>query len=391
MLLAPLSQRLAEACARRALGRAAARRAASTRAPPPAPRGAACVFDIDGVLLRGSAPLPHAREALLRLNAARVPWILLTNGGGEPEAVKAAKLSKILALEVDVAQVVLSHTPMRALCAPLAHRRVLILGCRDVEAVAASYGLRRAVTARQLLLDEPARYPFIDVGAAERRRLPDRDEPIAAVMVLHDPNSWGLEIQVAMDVLHGGVPFGTGGDGGSGGGTGGGGGGGGTGGGGGPQAVPYYSSNADLLFAAEYAAPRLAGGSFTVALRALWRAQHGAELAVTQFGKPQQRTFDFARKQLARWAAVRAGVAAGGGEGNGAGESGGAEHDGFERIFMIGDNPRSDIRGANAAGAPWHSVLVRTGVFRGGDNDPDDPAKSVLPSVREAVDLALGS
>ena len=313
----------------------------------------ACVFDIDGVLFRGSFPLPHARESLDRLDRAGVPWLLLTNGGGEPETVKAAKLGKLLGRPVDVAQVVLSHTPMRALCAPLAARRVLILGCRDVEAVAASYGLRRAVTARQLLHDEPARYPFLDVSEADRRagRLPDRDEAIAAVMVLHDPNSWGLEIQVAMDVLRGGTPFGAGDNSGK------------------AQLVPYYSSNADLLFAATYPVPRLAGGSFTVALRALWRAQHGAELEVTQFGKPERRTFDFARSQLALWS--------------------GSPADAFSRIFMIGDNPRSDIRGANAAGAPWHSVLVRTGVFRGEANDAEDPAKTVVAGVKEAVDVAL--
>ena len=56
---------------------------------------------------------------------------------------------------------------------------------------------------------------------------------------------------------------------------------------------------------------------------------------------------------------------------------------------MVGDNPRSDIRGANAAGAPWHSVLVRTGVFRGGENDADDPAKTVVAGVKEAIDMVL--
>ena len=344
-------------------------------APPRRSAATGVVFDIDGVLFRGNEPLPHARASLDRLDAAGVPWILLTNGGGEPEAVKAAKLAKLLGRPVDLDQVVLSHTPMRTLCAPLAARRVLILGCRDVGAVAASYGLRRAVTARELLHDEPARYPFIDVAAHERRRLPDRDEAVAAVMVLHDPNSWGAEIQIAMDVLRGGVPFGAGAGGGEAAAA-----------GGRVQAVPYYSSNADLLFAAAYPVPRLAGGSFTVALRALWRAQHGEELAVTQFGKPERRTYDFARAQLARWAARAAGGAGSGGGGGGCGGGGG---DSFQRIFMVGDNPKSDIRGANAAGAPWISVLLRSGVFRGGDNDPSDPARFVREGVREAVDLAL--
>ncbi len=48
---------------------------------------------------------------------------------------------------------------------------------------------------------------------------------------------------------------------------------------------------------------------------------------------------------------------------------------------MIGDNPKSDIRGANEAG--WHSILLRTGMFQGppGSNDPEDPARDVVDTV----------
>ena len=45
---------------------------------------------------------------------------------------------------------------------------------------------------------------------------------------------------------------------------------------------------------------------------------------------------------------------------------------------MIGDNPKSDIRGANAA--KWKSILVRTGVFKG-ENDPLDPATYVVDDI----------
>lgn len=50
---------------------------------------------------------------------------------------------------------------------------------------------------------------------------------------------------------------------------------------------------------------------------------------------------------------------------------------------MIGDNPASDIQGATLAG--WHSILVRTGVFKGQDNSPDYPASYVCLSIHEAV------
>lgn len=47
------------------------------------------------------------------------------------------------------------------------------------------------------------------------------------------------------------------------------------------------------------------------------------------------------------------------------------------------DNPASDVRGANAAGGPWRSVLVRTGVFHGSGND-----KGVPPPVRNCCHAA---
>ena len=312
----------------------------------------AFVFDIDGVLLRGNAALPRARESLERLRTARVPFVLLTNGGGETEQAKAHKLSALLG-PIDVEQVILSHTPMRDDVASFRDRKVLILGCRDVVEVARSYGLTRPVTAMDLTADWPERYPF---HFYERREMADREEPIAAVFKLHDPSNWAPEIQVTLDVLRGGWPYGSG-----------------LGVGGKRQCVPFYSSNADLVFAAAYPVPRLAGGSFTMALRALWRAQCGEELEVTQYGKPFKKTYDFAARQLSRWAAM----------------SGAGTGDGFSRIFMVGDNPQSDIEGANRAGAPWYSVLVRSGVFRGGDNDLEHPAKVVVQGVEEAVALAF--
>jgi ribonucleotide monophosphatase NagD (HAD superfamily) len=56
---------------------------------------------------------------------------------------------------------------------------------------------------------------------------------------------------------------------------------------------------------------------------------------------------------------------------------------------MIGDNPSADIRGANAAGPPWHSILVRSGVFSGSANDPVDPAHTAVDNVSEAIEFIL--
>jgi len=346
-----------------ALARLSARLRARAPAPPAAralsslARGAAplgFVFDIDGVLLRGKSPLPRARATLARLDAAGVPYIFLTNGGGEPEAAKAAALAALLGVRVDARQVVLSHTPMRPLCAALGGAKVLVLGCRDVRGVAAAYGLTHALTAADVHADDAAAYPFLPPPPPRARAAAAAAAaaPWAAVLVLHDPNSWGLEIQVALDVLRGGAR-------------------------GGAQAVPLYCSNGDLTFAGAHAVPRLAAGAFTVALKATWAATvaRAPPLEATFFGKPSAATFAYAEGALRAWAAARAGAA-------------GAAPP-FARIVMVGDNPAADVRGANAAGGAWTSVLVRSGLWSGGANDADDPAALVVDGVGEAVDAFL--
>lgn len=55
---------------------------------------------------------------------------------------------------------------------------------------------------------------------------------------------------------------------------------------------------------------------------------------------------------------------------------------------MVGDNPLSDIKGANAVG--WKTVLVRTGMFNSPDeNDSQNPANLVVENVTVAVPAAL--
>lgn len=62
------------------------------------------LFDIDGVLVRGSQVVPAAREAFRRLSDAdgrlRVPVVFLTNAGNCLRAAKARELSQALGLQV---------------------------------------------------------------------------------------------------------------------------------------------------------------------------------------------------------------------------------------------------------------------------------------------------
>jgi ribonucleotide monophosphatase NagD (HAD superfamily) len=59
-----------------------------------------------------------------------------------------------------------------------------------------------------------------------------------------------------------------------------------------------------------------------------------------------------------------------------------------KNIYMIGDNPQSDIIGGNMYG--WNTCLVRTGVFQGEGNDKENPASfGVFDNVLKAVQAAL--
>lgn len=57
-------------------------------------------------------------------------------------------------------------------------------------------------------------------------------------------------------------------------------------------------------------------------------------------------------------------------------------------IYMVGDNPESDIRGANLHG--WDSILVRTGVYKDEHGDPKYKptvtVDNVLAGVRWAIE-----
>ena len=64
----------------------------------------------------------------------------------------------------------------------------------------------------------------------------------------------------------------------------------------------------------------------------------------------------------------------------------------ISNFYMIGDNPKSDIEGANKKG--WVSILVKTGVFDPNDatssmngNDIENPAAYVVEDMEAAVAL----
>lgn len=336
-------------------------------------QGTAFVFDIDGVLLRGHKAIPQAKAALELLNSHRVPWILLTNGGGQSERERVAKLSNMLDVSVSESQLVQAHTPFRSLAEK--YHRVLVTGgegdkCRKVgEEI---YGFKDVVIPADIVKADPSVWPFHRFTSEELNQIartrnfyaPESGEAkIDAVLVFNDPRDMGTDIQIVMDLLlsqHGyigtrrdlhtfhsnadlSVP-----------------------------SVPIYFCCNDLLWANNYRLPRFGQGQFRIIIERLYEEMtKGAKLQSTIIGKPYKFTYSYAEQALMDWRSKRFGIS-----------------EPLQRVFMVGDNPASDILGANNYG--WHSILVRTGVFR----DEDLPEivskpKTIVDNVKDAVEFGI--
>jgi HAD superfamily hydrolase (TIGR01456 family) len=161
------------------------------------------VFDVDGVLLRGKKPIPGARKALEELHQLKIPFAIMTNGGGYPEEKKAKQISDIIGFEIPSSILCMSHTPMRSLVKKHGNDLVLTVGkdCDELSAVMKSYGFKNAITVGQLHGHFPTMYPDIKISSPLPHGGRFDEEPFGAVFVLIDPIYWGRELQIVMDVL----------------------------------------------------------------------------------------------------------------------------------------------------------------------------------------------
>ena len=257
--------------------------------------------------------------------------------------------------------------------------------CREV---AEKYGYTNVITPGDIWASHPEIWPFSKVFAdyykGFARPLPRPINPedpasslkIDAVFVYNDPRDWALDTQVLLDVLLSregimGTYSGKNND----------------------RTLPnngyqqdgqppLYFSNHDLLWASGYHLSRLGQGGFMEAFEGVWAAvtggpREGVELQKTVIGKPFQGTFEFAEKRLLQHREVL-----------------GAGQLPLKRVYMIGDNPESDIRGANTYKSPhgseWISLLTRTGVYKDRPgNSPSWAPREMVDDVKAAVQWAL--
>ncbi|SCV71488.1 BQ2448_3076 [Microbotryum intermedium] len=328
-------------------------------------RPVAFAFDIDGVLKQGSHVLPQAKRALAILSgqnplSQKFPFICLTNGGGSIEAARAQRLSRELGVEIGEGQVVQSHTVFRSLVSQFDNKPVLVIGgvkdhCRNV---AEHYGFRHVYIPEDILHWQASVWPFQKLSDKELAYVkPNIDFSkisFAGVLVFHDSFNWGRDVQLICDVLSSsqGV-LGTS-----------------------KSAsewesspqLPVHFSNPDLLWGNEFSQPRFGQGAFQESVAAVWKRTYNKDLIRTTGGKPTSHTYNYASSLLSHH--IRS-------------LTNSHTHSSSEslhqavvnsdaapikaNVYMLGDNPASDIAGANAFG--WESVLVRTGVFRGDVED----------------------
>lgn len=224
---------------------------------------------------------------------------------------------------------------------------------------------------------------FSDYYHKSTRPLPRQVDPtnpstslkIDAIFVFNDPRDWALDSQIILDLLLSkdgviGTYSGKNGD----------------------PTLPnngwqqdnqpaLFFSNPDLFWATSYHLPRLGQGGFQASLQGVWDATtNNATLSRTVIGKPFAHTYQYAERVLNKHRAQLLGESM-----RGASE--------LRRVFMVGDNPESDIRGANEYDSPngteWTSVLVsKTGVYRAG-MEPKYKPQVIVDDVLAAVKWAL--
>ncbi len=163
-----------------------------------------------------------------------------------------------------------------------------------------------------------------------------------------------------------------------------------------PQPPLFFAAD-DLEYQAKFPVTRFGMGAFRLALETLYKEVVGHPLAYHSFGKPKAVVYKLAENSLqhvAKLLNTKHGkpltssekVVSSHLESATVGEVN-EEHCALKTIYMIGDNPETDIAGAIGVGRPWFSILVRTGCFRQPENHPLYPADKVVEDVYEAIDF----
>uniref|UniRef100_A0A7E4W1K4 Cat eye syndrome critical region protein 5 n=1 Tax=Panagrellus redivivus TaxID=6233 RepID=A0A7E4W1K4_PANRE len=279
------------------------------------------LIDIDGVIFRGREVLPFVHDAFQMImddkGNFKFPVVFLTNGTHTLRITRAQRLSEALGTKITSDQVVLAHTPLR-MFKDLHEKHVLMVGQGPVVEIGESLGFKNITT----LSDLAIMFPHLDCVDFQRRRLDPKSvihpnfEPIEAIILLGEPRKWETALQLLVDVLiTNGNPAGSDVDRGT----------------VAHPHVPVIACNLDLLWMAEthLKLPRFGHGIFLTCLETVYKKLTGHEIQYQAIlGKPSELSY-LQGVYCAQKAAFSLGL------------------DPIETLYVIGDNPQSDVVGAN--------------------------------------------
>ncbi|KAL4437748.1 hypothetical protein ABPG74_012423 [Tetrahymena malaccensis] len=343
----------------------------------------AIISDIDGVLVRGKVPIPRVAKTLSYVRQplknifqnvpqpfknSRIPFICLTNGGGMLEEDKAHSINEILNLQESVQlhqeNLLLNFTPLRpVLSGQYKEKLILVAGYGKVNEIALSCGLKNFISMEEfcsLYPQQVEQYQRQRMSKEEawervRNRIDLKNFPINleripsfdGIFILNDPVYWEDCIQVITNQIYHQDYL---------------------------QSftnknnsetsqkhIEIFTVNNDITYADTFRLNRLAFGPFTYTLQRVSKELHNQNLNIHIYGKPSALTYDYAKNHLQT-----------------------LSEDSIGNVYMIGDNPKSDIRGGNNNGCV--SILVKSGVFSG-TNDAEDPAQHVVEDFHDAIKL----
>jgi ribonucleotide monophosphatase NagD (HAD superfamily) len=160
-----------------------------------------------------------------------------------------------------------------------------------------------------------------------------------------------------------------------------------------PQPPIFFAAD-DFEYSTQFPVPRFGMGAFRIILESLYVKLMKRPLAFTSFGKPKPIAYNLAGKTLhniARMMHFQDRMIPSPKETSSVGRlelpEPREEDHALKTLYMIGDNPETDIAGAIGAGRPWFSILVRSGNFRGTGNHDKYSADKVVDDVYAAVDF----
>jgi HAD superfamily hydrolase (TIGR01456 family) len=350
------------------------------------------VFSIEGVLglMHEGKVFDGVIDALRSLQISKIPFVFFTNAGGLSEKKFLAMLEQSTGLRFEEHQLIHSHTPFRDLARQYKDQTILVVGGlkHTVRDIAKEYGFKNVVTSSDVyrFRSQDHELNYHEPSAAYHRAYGYRNNhlpltegvrlKIDAILVFGNSYDWGFDLQLIVDLLL--------------------------------SEKGYYGtvsklngksrevnngylqdSQPPIFFSSQNATvhdesdnPRLGQGAFEAALDAVWNVQtHGADLSNRiQFGTPAQEAFSFAERSLQKH--HRASHKK---------DSPNMHIPPIQTVYMVGDNPATDIAGTNVFVSQyhwnWRSILVETGLYQRGTKPSHIPNK-IVPNLQKAIEWA---